>query len=94
MIMIVPGAKFPAGVVVITPRAIDELSREEALDGLRRHIAGDWGQLEEHDWKRNEAALKHGFSLFSRYVTSGGTKFYVITEHDRSATTILLQEEY
>lgn len=94
MIMIIPGAKFPAGLIGITLGAVAKLSREEALDGLRRHITGDWGQLDEHDWKRNEAALEHGFSLFSRYVTPGGTKFYVITEHDRSATTILLPEEY
>ena len=64
------------------------------MKGFVRHMAGDWGELDEHDWKENEAALEHGFRLFSRYVTPGGTKFYVITEHDRSVTTILLPEEY
>jgi len=94
MTMIISGGKFPTGRVVITRGAIIELSRDEAMKGLRRHISGDWGELDEHDWKQNEAALEHGFRLFSRYVTQGGTKFYVITEHDRSVTTILLPGEY
>ena len=91
---IISRGKFPTGKVVITPGAIAELPREEAVIGFLRHTVGDWGELGEHDWKENEAALEHGFRLFSRYVTPGGTKFYVITEHDRSVTTILLPEEY
>ena len=94
MTKIISGEKFPIGRVVITPGAEAELLREEALMGLLRHTVGDWGELDEHDWKENEDAIEHGFRLFSRYVTLGGTLFYVITEHDRSVTTILLPEEY
>ena len=79
---------------MITPGVKSALSRDEAIEGIVRHLAGDWGDLDEHDWKLNDAALEHGIRLFSRYVTSNGTKFYVITEHDRSVTTILLPEEY
>ncbi len=94
MTMIITGGKFPAGRLVITPGATAELPQNEAIKGLLRHMAGDWGELDEHDRMENEAALEHGFRLFSSYVTPGGTKFYVITEHDRSVTTILLPEEY
>jgi hypothetical protein len=94
MTMIITAGKFPTGQVVFTPGAIAQVPRAQAIAGLLRHVWGDWGDLDEHDWKRNEAALEHGFSLFSRYVTPGGTKFYVITEHDRSVTTILLPNEY
>ena len=94
MSLIISHGKFPTGRVVITPGVLSELSQDEAIGGLVRHLAGDWGDLDEFDWKENEAALQHGFRLFSRYVTQGGTKFYVITEHDRSVTTILLPEEY
>jgi len=94
MTMIIAGGRFPAGDIVITRRADAELPRLEAFMGLLRHVSGDWGVLDDHDRKQNEAALEHGFQLFSRYVTPTGTKFYVITEHDRSVTTILLAEEY
>jgi len=94
MTMIIAGGRFPAGQVVITRGALAELPQDEAIKGLLRHLSGDWGDLDEHDWKENEAALEHGFRLFSSYATPRGTKFYVITEHDRSVTTILLPEEY
>ena len=93
MTMIISGGKFPTGRVVITRGAISELTRDEAMKGLRRHISGDWGELDEHDWKQNEAALEHGFRLSSRYVTPGGKTFWIITEHDRSVTTILLPQD-
>lgn len=86
--------KFPVGQVVITPGAISGLSPDEVFQGLIRHKTGDWGDLDEHDWKENEAAFEHGFRLFSQYSTQGGSKFWIITEWDRSVTTILLPEEY
>lgn len=92
--MIITGGKFPVGEIVITRRALDELTQHEAVKGLLRHVSGDWGALDEHDWKENEAALEHGFRLLSRYVTPDGTKFWIITEHDRSRTTILLPDDY
>ena len=92
-VAIIP-ASFPAGRIVITPGALSELSQEDAMHGLARHMSCDWGDLDEHDWRENEAALEHGFRLLSRYVTPSGTIFWIITEHDRSATTILLPNEY
>ncbi|MBI3861096.1 MAG: hypothetical protein HY290_04290 [Planctomycetia bacterium] len=86
--------KFALGRVVITPGAMSKVSPEELFTCLLRHGSGDWGDLDEQDWRQNEAALEHGGRLFSRYRTRQGTKLYVITEHDRSITTILLPEEY
>jgi hypothetical protein len=60
---------------------------------LRRHVRGDWGEVDNHDWAANEAALAHGSRLLSVYRSSKGIKFYVITEHDRSVTTLLLPED-
>ena len=87
-------AKFPAGRIAITQGALSELAQEEAMCGLMRHMSGDWGDLDEHDWKENETALEYGFRLFSSYVASSGSVFWIITEHDRSVTTILLPNEY
>lgn len=88
-----PG-KFPLGRVVATQGALKELSQDDILLGLRRHHSGDWGDLEEEDLAENELSLIEGFRLFSVYHGSGGIRFYVITEHDRSYTTVLLPHEY
>ncbi len=93
MLTLIP-AKFPAGRIVITLGIVSEVEQETAIRGLTRHMSGDWGDLDEHDWKRNEAALQHGLRLMSKYVASDGTVFWIITEHDRSVTTILLPNEY
>jgi hypothetical protein len=61
---------------------------------MRRHLTGDWGDLDEDDKRANAHALKSGARLFSAYHTSSGTKFYIITEADRSSTCFLLPEEY
>lgn len=66
----------------------------EIMQALRRHARGDWGDLDDEDRAANEAALKHGARLLSAYHTKAGTKFWIITEADRSATTVLLPEEY
>jgi hypothetical protein len=82
--------KFKLGWVVLTPQAIKALHEAEqsAEDFPNRHAGGDWGDLgDEHDADRRSRVL-------SSYRTSLGAKLYVITEHDRSATTILLPEEY
>jgi hypothetical protein len=94
MTMIITVGPFLAGQVVITPGAKTLVSQQEALDALARHLTGDWGELDEHDWKQNDAALAYGFRLLSRYITSGGTVFWILTEHDRSKTTIFLPNEY
>ena len=61
---------------------------------LVRHMNGDWGELDEFDREQNERAVGHGGRLMSRYSTRSGTVFWIITEHDRSYTTILLPMEY
>jgi hypothetical protein len=58
------------------------------------HIAGDWGDVDEHDRRENELSLVHEFRLLSAYTLSSGTKIWIITEADRSVTTVLLPEEY
>ena len=85
---------FPTGKVVITPNAQTNLPPYEVLECLFRHTLGDWGDLDDEDVAENEYALVHGCRLFSVYHDSSGKKFYIITEHDRSVTTILLPEDY
>jgi hypothetical protein len=55
---------------------------------------GDWGDLDEEDKRENEFSLQHGFRIFSSYILSSGDKLWVITEADRSVTTLLLPDEY
>lgn len=86
--------KFNLGAVVITKTALAVLRRPDIDVALERHRAGDWGDLCEHDRKVNEEGLLHGGRLFSAYTDSAGTRFWIITEWDRSATTVLLPEDY
>lgn len=62
--------------------------------GLMRHSKGDWGEVGKEDWQENEVALSEGLRLFSVFRSKNGKKFWIITEADRSVTTILLPEEY
>ena len=89
-----PFAKFRCGKLVITPNALEQIPREEILTGIGRHQAGDWGDGSNQDWEKNELALKRGTRLFSVYHAKSGIKFWIITEADRSVTTILLPREY
>lgn len=86
--------KFDLGQVVITPNAMNTIPNTDVLVALGRHVAGDWGNLDEHDRAANERALQEGSRLFSAYHASNGVKFWIITEWDRSVTTILLPEDY
>lgn len=85
---------FPLGQSVITRRAKDVLHPQDVQACLDRHAKGDWGELCEADWKENEVGVQQSLRLFSVYRDRCGTKFYVITEADRSATTVLLPEDY
>ena len=85
---------FPLGECVITANAKDALNPEDVKQCLDRHARGDWGELCQHDRKENEVALAQCHRLFSRYKDRAGTYFYIITEHDRSVTTVLLPEDY
>jgi len=90
------GARFALGQTVITPGAEEalELAGQTAIEFLRRHISGDWGELSDDDRKENELSLEQGFRLLSCYETRKGERLWIITEADRSATTILLPIEY
>ncbi len=86
--------KFESGQAVITANAQRVLLGKEVLQALTRHLQGDWGDCDPADAEENERALQNGDRLFSVYQTSTGTKFWIITEADRSATTVLLPEDY
>lgn len=88
--------KFSLGQVVATPGALAafEQSGEQPLDYVRRHQSGDWGDLCDEDRQENEFSLLHGFRLLSAYKLRNGAKIWVISEADRSSTTILLPSEY
>jgi len=89
-------ALFPLGQLVATPGALAALARARhtPLDFLSRHVRGDWGELDKEDRRENELSLKRGFRLLSSYRTNAGEKIWVITEADRSVTTVLLPDEY
>jgi len=87
-------AKFSLGQMVATPNALDNIPHDEILLALSRHIQGDWGSLDKEDLDSNERALQKGGRLFSQYHSNAGVKFWIITECDRSATTVLLPEDY
>jgi hypothetical protein len=85
--------KFPLGQIVITANAAQHLDTIAVNEALRRHASGDWGDLCPEDACENEYSLTHGFRLLSAYGT-GERRFWLITEADRSLSTILLPEDY
>jgi len=86
--------KFPLGRIVATPNVLNAVSMSELLEAIGRHGVGDWGSLDKEDWDANERALQDEGRLFSAYISDQGVKFWIITECDRSATTLLLPEDY
>ena len=82
------------GELAVTPGVMSKIPAIDVWHGVLRHTNGDWGDVCEEDWKLNDAALKDDGRLLSVYTTSDGTRFWIITEWDRSATTVLLPEEY
>ena len=88
------GPKFSLGQVVITANAARTLRQEDVVIAIRRHARGDWGELDDHDRQQNQAALKEGTRLLSAYNDRNGVKFWIISEWDRSVTTVLLPEDY
>jgi hypothetical protein len=91
---IVLKAKFLLGQIVATAHAMASLDNFDVQLALQRHIQGDWGEVGKEDRAANEQALLNGARLLSIYRSSKGVKFYVITEWDRSLTTILLPSDY
>ncbi len=89
-------ALFPLGRLVATPGAMVLLrsAGEDLLSALlERHQSGDWGDVPEEDARENEFSVRHGFRVVSSYRIAE-ERLWVITEADRSATTILLPEDY
>jgi len=89
-----PPPKFRLGRTVITSNALTKLSQADVHGALGRHHFGDWGDLDADDREANERALHDGGRLLSAYRSDRGEKFWVITEADRSATTVLMPEDY
>ena len=87
-------ARFAFGQLLATPGVLKEVSTEDISSALARHAMGDWGELGQEDIDANNLALKEGTRLFSSYRSSTRVKFWIITEWDRSATTVLLPSEY
>lgn len=86
---------FELGQVVITRAALTfcEVNDVDAVDLVRRHAGGDWGDLDREDVDANVAAVRHDLRVFSSYNLRVG-KVWVITEADRSSTCVLLPEDY
>lgn len=89
-------ALFPLGQVVATPGALEALENagQEPAEFLQRHVSGDWGDVPPEDAQENELSVSQGFRILSAYPLSTGTKMWIITEADRSVTTLLLPDEY
>ena len=87
---------FRLGKLLATRGALQALqeARQDYQEFLRRHATGDWGEICGEDQERNNQALKDGTRLLSAYTTKKGEKLWIITEADRSATTLLLPDEY
>ena len=87
-------ARFRCGQLCATPAALDKVGRAGLIRLLERHLSGDWGDPGESDARANEEALRSGNRIISWYQVSKELRIMIITEADRSATTILLSEEY
>lgn len=93
---IVRPPRFPLGRCLITRGAGEALEEavQDPREFLARHQSGDWGEVPEEDKTENEFSIQHGFRILSAYRTTNNVRIWVITEADRSTTTILLPEEY
>jgi hypothetical protein len=91
---VIPLAKFRLGRIVSTPNALDHLTQDDILLAIQRHQAGDWGDVSENDRRENELSLKRRSRLWSVYHSADGIKFWLITEANRSATLVLMPEDY
>ena len=86
--------KFQLGAVVGTPNALEHLTPVEITTLLDRHAAGDWGDVSPDDALLNNDALDNGDRILSAYEIEGKGRFWIITEADRSVTTLLLPGDY
>ena len=85
---------FPLGRTVITSNALESLVMDDVVYALRRHQRGDWGDVCKDDAELNDDSLLTGCRVLSAYTDRNDVKFWIITEADRSVTTVLLPEDY
>ena len=85
--------KFSLGQLVATRGVVNSIPNEAVMKAVRRHINGDWGNVCKEDWQTNDEAVENEMRILSSY-EHDGIKFWIITEWDRSVTTVLLPEEY
>ena len=88
--------RFQPGFLTATPGALEALedAKQSPMEFVQRHLACDWGEVCDEDKAENELSIKEGFRILSAYRTNKGVRLWIITEADRSSTTILLPEEY
>lgn len=86
--------QFEVGQIRATPAALESIDPDDFFNCLVRHMAGDWGDVCEEDWKANDEAVDCYARILSSYHDRRNVKFWIITEADRSATTILLPQDY
>jgi len=99
MSITVSSGKFSLGQLVMTRGVNDKVADDTqfakfVIESLGRHAKGDWGDLSQEDKQENELSLKKGFRLLSAYERNGLPKIWIITEADRSVTTVLFPDEY
>ena len=88
--------RFALGQIVATPGVLAALEKtgQTGEEFISRHVSGDWGTLPPEDMQANDDALSRGGRIFSAYILRDGTKIWLITESDRSASTLLLPDDY
>jgi hypothetical protein len=92
--IIATNPKFRLGTLVISANASCQLSPSDIASAVTRHARGEWGEVCDEDREENELSLRESFRLLSVYRSSGGLAFWIITEADRSTTTILMPDDY
>lgn len=87
---------FPLGTISATPCALETIRRAGStpVDFILRHVRGEWLEMSPDDIEANTGALRDGGRILSAYTVGGGERLFVITEADRSTTTLLLSDEY
>ena len=85
---------IPLGKIVATPNALAHITQADIMSALLRHVVGDWGDVGAEDKQANDLAVTEGTRILSAYRAANGTKFWIITEADRSSTCVLLPEDY
>ncbi len=94
MIVIPRGfAVMQLGMIVVTRKAAADLDPDQANAALFRHMTGDWGEIDDRDYAKNDEALEQRGRVVSSYMDRDCRRFMIITEADRSVTTILLPHE-